>query len=73
MRVTAEPLFVVILTDGGQQLAAPRAVGPFDDFDEAQAFTLALTRQWEAETGLAPAATVARIESPAPGVVVGEI
>lgn len=66
-------MFVVVLTDEGQQLAGPRAVGPFDDFDAAQKCRNALTDQWEIEGGRAPQATVVRVEEPLPGVVVGEI
>jgi hypothetical protein len=66
-------VFVVVLTDEGQQLVGPRAVGPFDDFDRAQACSNALTQQWEAESGNAPTATVVHVEGPLPGVVVGEI
>jgi hypothetical protein len=66
-------LFVVVLTDEGQQLVGPRAVGPFEDFDAAQACGNALTQQWKAEAGQAPTANVVRVEEPMPGVVVGEI
>ncbi|WP_375499346.1 hypothetical protein [uncultured Jatrophihabitans sp.] len=66
-------MFVVVLTDEGQQLIGPRAVGPFDNWDDAQQFALTLVEQWKVEDGQAPAATVTRIEAPLPGVVVGEI
>ena len=66
-------MFVVVLTDEGQQLVGPRAVGPFDDFDEAQRCSNALVQQWEVESGKAPNIAVVRIEEPIPGVVVGEI
>lgn len=66
-------MFVVVLTDDGQQLVGPRAVGPFDDWDAAQQCQLALVEQWKIEDGTAPSATVVRIEAPLPGVVVGEI
>jgi hypothetical protein len=66
-------VFVVVLTDEGQQLAGPRAVGPFDDFDAAQRCSNALIEQWEVEAGQAPTATVVRIEQPEPGIVVGEL
>jgi hypothetical protein len=66
-------VFVVVLTDEGQQLVGPRAVGPFEDFDTAQACRNALIQQWEVESGKAPQANVVRIEAPLPGVVVGEI
>lgn len=67
-------MFVVVLTDEGQQLVGPRAVGPFDDFDAAQAFRNELVAQWEAEDAAeTPSAAVTRVEEPLPGVVVGEI
>lgn len=66
-------MFVVVLTDEGQQLVGPRAVGPFEDWDGAQRFGNALVDQWKVEDGKAPQATVVRIEEPMPGVVVGEI
>ncbi|WP_375475647.1 hypothetical protein [uncultured Jatrophihabitans sp.] len=66
-------MFVVVLTDPGEQLIGPRAVGPFDDWDSAQACANALTETWEIDSGKAPTATVVRIEAPQPGVVVGEI
>ena len=66
-------MFVVVLTDDGHQLVGPRAVGPFDDWDAAQACQQALVEQWEIEDGTAPTATVVRVEEPMPGVVVGEI
>lgn len=66
-------MFVVVLTDEGQQLVGPRAVGPFDDFDLAQKSANALVEQWEVESGEAPTATVVRIEEPITGVVVGEM
>lgn len=66
-------MFVVVLTDEGQQLVGPRAVGPFDNFDAAQASANALRQQWEVESGDAPTATVVRVEEPITGVVVGEI
>ena len=66
-------MFVVVLTDDGQQLVGPRAVGPFDDWDTAQQCQQALIETWEIEDGTAPTATVVRIEDPLPGVVVGEI
>ena len=66
------PLFVVVLTDE-HTMATPRAVGPFHDFDVAQAFSLTLTDRWNAEQGSAPTATVVRVESDYPGVVVGEL
>lgn len=66
-------MFVVVLTDDGQQLVGPRAVGPFDDWDAAQACANALVEQWETESGSAPQAAVVRIEEPDTGGVVGEI
>lgn len=66
-------MFVVVLTDDGQQLVGPRAVGPFDDYDAAQESANALVQQWQVESGDAPNATVVRIEEPITGVVVGEI
>lgn len=66
-------MFVVVLTDDGQQLVGPRAVGPFDNWDDAQQCQQALVETWEIEDGTAPTATVVRIEDPLPGVVVGEM
>jgi hypothetical protein len=66
-------MFVVVLTDEGQQLVGPRAVGPFEDYDVAQRCGNALVEQWEVESGKAPQVTVVRVEEPIPGVVVGEI
>ena len=68
-------MFVVILTgDVGQVITAPRAVGPFDGFDAAQKFRNVLVEQWAADGSDAqPAAVVARVEEPMPGVVVGEL
>lgn len=66
-------MFVVVLTDEGQQLVGPRAVGPFDDWDTAQVCLNALVDQWNLEDGKAPQANVVRVEEPLPGVVVGEI
>ncbi len=66
-------MFVVVLTDEGQQLVGPRAVGPFEDYDQAQACANTLISQWEVESGEAPTATVVRIEEPLPGVVIGEL
>lgn len=65
-------MFVVLLTDEGQLLTTPRAVGPFEEFDIAQAFSNTLIKTWESE-GPAPQATVVRVEEPMPGVVVGEL
>ncbi len=66
-------MFVVVLTDEGQLLTGPRAVGPFDSFDAAQAFSTTLTERWRTEGGPVPDATVVRVEEPEPGVVVGEL
>jgi hypothetical protein len=66
-------VFVVVLTDEGQQLNGPRAVGPFEDFDAAQKCSNALVEQWEVESGMAPLASVVRVEEPLTGVVVGEL
>jgi hypothetical protein len=68
-------MFVVILTgEAGQVITAPRAVGPFDDFDAAQTFCNELVAQWQAEDGdETPSAAVTRVEEPLPGVVVGEL
>jgi hypothetical protein len=66
-------VFVVVLTDEGQQLVGPRAVGPFEDYDAAQICRNALIEQWEIEDGKAPQANVVRVEEPLTGVVVGEL
>ncbi len=66
-------MFVVVLTDDGQQLTRPRVVGPFGDYDGAQVCANALIQQWEIEHGEAPQAVVARVEEPLVGVVVGEL
>jgi hypothetical protein len=66
-------MFVVVLTDEGQQLVGPRAVGPFEDYDAAQQCGNALVEQWEVEAGKAPQVSVVRVEEPVPGIVVGEI
>lgn len=73
MTIREVAVFVVVLTDEGQQLVGPRAVGPFDDYDAAQRCSNALIEQWEVEAGQAPTATVVRIETPVPGIVVGEL
>jgi hypothetical protein len=66
-------MFVVVLTDEGQQLVGPRAVGPFDNYDTAQKCRNELVEQWEVESGKAPEVSVVRVEEPIPGVVVGEM
>jgi hypothetical protein len=72
--VSETPLFVVVLTgDETSFFAAPRAVGPFEDFDVAQAFSQTLTERYRAEGDDPPTATVVRVESDLPGVVVGEM
>lgn len=68
-------MFVVIIGESQEHaFAAPRAVGPFDTFDLAQAFALTLHQKWAAEDGgAAPTATVVHLEEARPGVVVGEL
>ncbi len=73
MTIREVAVFVVVLTDDGQQLVGPRAVGPFDDYDSAQRCSNALIEQWEVESGQAPKAAVVRVETPVPGIVVGEL
>jgi hypothetical protein len=74
MTVPETPLFVVVLIgDDGSFSTVPRAIGPFDDFDVAQAFSQTLLDRYQAEGGEAPTATVVRVESDQPGVVVGEL
>ena len=65
-------MFVVVLTDE-LTMATPRAVGPFSDYDVAQAFSLTLLERYEAENANAPTASVVRVESDYPGVVIGEL
>jgi hypothetical protein len=68
-------MFVVIIGESQEHaFAAPRAVGPFDTYDLAQAFSLTLQQKWAAEDGeAAPTATVVHLEDAYPGVVVGEL
>ncbi len=66
-------MFVVVITDPQAPSLAPRAVGPFDDYDTAQAFSLTLVQKWEDSAGESPTATVTRVEESQPGVVIGEI
>ncbi|MGX7681123.1 hypothetical protein ACSMXN_19715 [Jatrophihabitans sp. DSM 45814] len=66
-------MFVVVITEPDEPMVAPRAVGPFENYDLAQAFSRTLIEKWQATDGQAPAATVVRIEEALPGVVVGEI
>ena len=73
MTIREVAVFVVVLTDEGQQLVGPRAVGPFDDYDAAQRCGNAIIEQWEVASGQAPTATVVRVETPVPGIVVGEL
>jgi hypothetical protein len=73
--VSETPLFVVVLTGSADAgfFIAPRAIGPFDDYDVAQAFTLTLAERYQAEGEPAPDATVVRVEPDLPGVVIGEM
>jgi hypothetical protein len=74
MTVSEPPLFVVVLTGADAAFAsAPRAVGPFDNFDLAQAFSQTLTERYRAEGDEPPTATVVRVEPDLPGVVIGEL
>jgi hypothetical protein len=68
------PLFVVVLTEDDASFATtPRAIGPFDSYDVAQAFTQTLTERYRAEGETVPTASVVRVEPDLPGVVVGEL
>jgi len=70
------PMFVVVLTEdepATSGMGAPRAVGPFDDFDVAQTFSQTLVSRWESEGRPPPVANVVRVEPDYPGVVVGEL
>jgi hypothetical protein len=74
MAVSETPMFVVVLTGEDSGFAiTPRAIGPFEDFDVAQAFTLTLAERYSAEGTDPPVATVVRVESDQPGVVIGEL
>jgi hypothetical protein len=74
MTVSDTPQFVVVLTgEDASFSSAPRAIGPFDNFDVAQAFSLTLTERYRTEGEQPPNATVVRVESDQPGVVVGEL
>jgi hypothetical protein len=74
MAVSETPIFVVVLTgDDSGFSATPRAIGPFEDFDVAQAFTLTLAERYAAEGEQPPVATVVRVEPDLPGVVIGEM
>lgn len=66
-------MFVVVITDPEQPYLAPRAVGPFDDYDLAQAFSQTLIEKWHTAGGSSPTASVTRVEESHPGVVIGEI
>ena len=66
-------MFVVVITDPDEPSVPPRAVGPFEDYDMAQAFSQTLLDKWEDSGGQPPAATVTRVEQSHPGVVIGEI
>jgi hypothetical protein len=67
------PMFVVVITDPSEPFVPPRAVGPFDEYDTAQAFSQTLLDKWESSGEHAPVATVTRVEETQPGVVIGEI
>jgi len=66
-------MFVVVITNPDEPFVAPRAVGPFEDYDLAQAFSQTLIQKWEATGGSLPTASVTRVEETHPGVVIGEI
>ncbi len=66
-------MFVVIVTVPDQPMVAPRAIGPFDSWDLAQAFSQTLMDKWEATNDDTAVATVTRVEEALPGVVVGEL
>src|SRR4051794_40053939 len=66
-------MFVVVITQPEEPMISPRAIGPFETFDLAQAFSQTLLDKWRAEEESAPQATVVRIEEALPGVVIGEI
>ncbi|MFL6163223.1 MAG: hypothetical protein ACJ74U_13455 [Jatrophihabitantaceae bacterium] len=66
-------MFVVVITDPNEPFVPPRAVGPFDDYDTAQAFSQTLLDKWESSEDHPPTATVTRVEESQPGVVIGEI
>jgi hypothetical protein len=65
-------MFVVVITDPNEPSVPPRAVGPFDDYHTAQAFSQTLLDRWQS-SGDPPVATVTRVEESHPGVVIGEI
>ncbi|HEU5269540.1 MAG TPA: hypothetical protein VFU36_06405 [Jatrophihabitans sp.] len=66
-------MFVVVITDPNAPLVPPRAVGPFEDYDTAQAFSQTLLEKWQNSADEPPTATVTRVEESHPGVVIGEI
>ena len=66
-------MFVVIITVTDQPMVAPRAIGPFDSWDLAQAFSQTLMDKWEATNDESATATITRVEEALPGVVVGEL
>jgi hypothetical protein len=66
-------MFVLVVTEPDQPMIAPRAIGPFDGWDTAQAFSQTLIETWQATKDDVPVATVTRVEEALPGVVVGEI
>jgi len=66
-------MFVVVVTNPDEPFIPPRAVGPFDDYDTAQAFSQTLISKWQSTGDAAPTATVTRVEQTQPGVVIGEI
>jgi hypothetical protein len=66
-------MFVVVITQPEEPMISPRAIGPFDTFDQAQAFSQTLLDKWAATSDESPSATVVRIEEALPGVVVGEL
>jgi hypothetical protein len=65
--------FVVVITVPDEPAIAPRAIGPFETFDLAQAFSATLLEKWAAQTNNPPVASVVRVEEALPGVVIGEI
>ncbi len=66
-------MFVVVITDPDGPSVPPRAVGPFEDWDAAQAFTQTLLDKWQSTSEQPPIASVTRVEESHPGVVIGEI
>jgi hypothetical protein len=66
-------MFVVVITNPDSPAVPPRAVGPFEDYDTAQAFSQTLLDKWESSGEPPPVATVTRVEESHPGVVIGEI